>query len=111
MDWRTMLVLIASGLVLILVLVTYLMVRSRNKQIIKLGVEVERWKGLAERHRDEVVRLLDQIAHEGLSNEEAIEKINEYLFGWNAIDGNNSSNGKRTGEETNPDIRPVAAVP
>lgn len=90
MDWRIVLVLVAVAIVLIgFIILGVLLQRARNRQA-ELRAEAEKWKGKYNSAKEEVKRLLDQKSNGELSDEEAIDKANDLLADWNAIDDDSS---------------------
>jgi len=96
MDWRIVLVLVVASLVTIGFVVLGLLLRREKNRIAELRKNVERWKGEAAQAREHIRRLLDLKANEELGDDEALEKINDLLDGWNPGDdpsGNDRDSG------------------
>lgn len=89
MDWRVMLVIlgfIAIGYIILLILLY-----QRNKKIKQQKVKIEEWKGKYRSMQESLNRHIDDRLNGKLSDEQAMEKFNNLLSGWNAINADGDS--------------------
>jgi hypothetical protein len=84
MEWRLVIVLIVSGLVVVGYVVLGLLLHRAGKKTRAAKVEAERWRGQYQEARDEVERLKSVVDNASLTADEALEKINEALGTWSA---------------------------
>lgn len=91
MDWKILLVVILTTGIIIGFVSLGILLQKGKKREQKLRAKVEKWKGIAEQHRDAIKRFLDQKANEELDDDEAIKKANELIADWSAVDSGDTS--------------------